>query len=1395
MSIRLKLILFMFAFMAAAAMLGMGALYIFSNLNKNLSLITQEVDLNRHYVGLRGAVNDLVDSASGWAYTGEARYLKAYKKSLPALGADLSWIEDEAGNMAGVRGLSSDLEQAKGQAGRITRIPHPIGSVEAQKTLRDLGVSRDRVFVDMDTLYKQSISSMTGLEAMGERIRRTMTGYLVLLVSFVSLAFIFLALFMRRMLSHPFSAILEATGRVAAGDLSWRILSGRKDEFGQISSGFNRMVENLEDSNKRLAGRLQETELLLEVARIAGLTPELKDALNLIVDTVSKKMSTEACAVYLLYPELKAFMLEAANTKDGTTATSLPLDSYISGTAMDTMAPVFIEDASSCTSEDARICGHGRSMLVAPILRDNACKGLLVLGRSAADGVFGPDEKNTAMILAHTIGVVVRNSELYSTTRKHLRQLSATYDLSRLLTSMYDPVELLGTISSQIAKLSGARICIIRILEGDDLNVKSSYGIAPGEAAENGLKAGEGIAGWVVKEGRSLFVEDIGKLPENLRPRHIKAKSAICVPLRVGKRIIGTLGIYDKAGPSGAPKPFDLDDLNMAEGFASLSAITIEKARMEGEEVNRRREIIEANKRLDLLFDTVQGGIVSLDSEYRILAANRYVERWVDFPMDAIVGKNAKDVFHPKGGICPHCAARATFDTGDISSITQSNGMNYAELTAYPVKGEEGHIGEAVIFIQDITDRVLYQEEIMGLYREVAQTKDYLESLINNSADAIITTDLAGNIISWNRAAEDIYGYGEIEIIGKFLPFIPESAVEQEMSYMERIKQGDVIKAETLRRTKDGRTIEVSLTLSPIKDATGEVIGISGISQEITKKKETERELIRRNQELSRLVFISSAMRGTLDLDRLLRMILTAVTMGDGLGFNRAILFWVDGSANVLKGAMGVGPASSDEAGSIWRRLSSAHSTLHDILTEIEETPLGTGESPFDWTAKSIEIRLDSGTAMARSVTEKRPFNVRDAKADPSADPAIMDVLGSTAYAAVPIVSRNMVIGVLWVDNLYNGHMISEEDMKFLNAFSNQMASAIENARLFEGISMAEAELENIFRSISDMVYLTDKDYNLKKANEAVLRRVGKSLNEVIGKKCYEIFHGTQEPFPSCPHAKTIASRHANIQEYEDPCLKGTFLSSTSPLFDVDGNFIGVVHVVRDITEMKELQERLQSAERMAALGEVAAKVAHEIRNPMVSVGGFAKRLEKKLDGSLKEYASIISVEVDRLEQILREILGFVREARISRQPTRLDELISDIVNLIEPEVFEKGNTVRRSLEPIEAFIDPNRMKEALYNVITNANQSTERGLIAVSVLAENGEPVIEVSDTGCGIMKEDLRRIFDPFFTTKPMGTGLGLAISKRIVEEHGGRILVKSDWPNGGTRFKIYLPIRKEG
>jgi PAS domain S-box-containing protein len=983
------------------------------------------------------------------------------------------------------------------------------------------------------------------------------------------------------------------------------------------------------------------------------------------------------------------------------------------------------------------------------------------------------------------------NEELYASTKNQLQELTALYELITAVTSAMDLNEILGTVTSEITRLLGARGCIIRLLEGNILRIKSSYGIAEDLKGQMDLTIGSGIAGWVAKAGKPLLIEDVAAMPPDMQVPLIHVKSVVCVPLKVEGKVIGTLGIYDKVGFEGNILPFSPDDMNTATTFASITAVAIEKARIYESERLSKQEAVEAKKRMEILFDSVQGGIITVGRSYEIISANRFVKGWTDIAVEQLAGKNALDVFHDKEGICPHCAAKATFETGQINSITQSQGMNYAELTSYPIKDGAGNVIECVVFIQDITDRVLYHEEILSLYKEVAQTKEYLESLIENSADAIVTSDLNGNITSWNYSAEKTFGYTADEAAGKFLLFVPPFLVDAEKEYIEKIKNGETLKdIETLRQRKDGTIIEVSLTLSPIKDTAGEVIGISGITRDISERKRVEKELLRRNQELSRLFFISSAMRGTLELGRLLRMILTAVTMSDGLGFNRAILFLVDEKNETIKGAMGVGPASADEAWEIWEKLSIERKTLPDILRDIETGPLRK-DSFLDRLRMGMEISLKDETILTRAVKEKKAFNVRDVKEEPLADAILIQQLGTHAYSVVPLVSRDRVIGILWVDNIFTKRLITDEDMKFLIGFSNQVASAVENARLFDQVARAEAELENIFRSISDMVYITDEYYTIKNANKAVVDRIGKPAGEIIGEKCYRVFHGMDEPSSGCPHPKTVQTMEAYIEEVKDSYLGGTFLTSVSPVFNTMGEFMGTVHVVRDVTELNNLREKLVVTERMAALGEVAAKVAHEIRNPLVSVGGFAKRLEKKLDGNLKEYAGIIAREVDRLEGILHEILGFVKEARLMKEKVNVGELVDDMILLMQTELRERNiKVLKEKGETPQIYVDANRIREALLNIFNNAVQTLAiQGTITVKTYTANSNAVIEISDTGPGIEEKDMPFIFNPFYTTKLSGTGLGLAITKRIIEEHKGKIEVDST-PGKGATFRVFLP-----
>lgn len=678
----------------------------------------------------------------------------------------------------------------------------------------------------------------------------------------------------------------------------------------------------------------------------------------------------------------------------------------------------------------------------------------------------------------------------------------------------------------------------------------------------------------------------------------------------------------------------------------------------------------------------------------------------------------------------------------------------------------------------------------------VTEIRQNLESIIENFPDAIVTFDLNGIVTSWNRGAEEMYGFTKAEAIGRFLPFVPGFLVDAEREKIGRIRNGEVFKDyETIRQKKDGAILDASLTLSPLKDTEERVVGAICISRDISDKKRIEKELLKRNQELSRLFFISSAMRGTIKLGRLLRMILTAVTMSDGLGFNRAILFLVDENKDCLKGAMGVGPASSEEAFQIWSRLSLERKTLTDIMRDIETGPLRK-DSFLDKLTLSIEIRLSEDVILTKAVKERRSFNVQDVRAEPFSDFVLTQQLGTQAYAVAPLISRDKVIGIIWVDNHFNRRPILDEDMRFLSAFSNQVASVVESAGLFEQVALAEQEMKNIFDSISDMVFSSTKDYVLTKINRAVSEKLGKPVEEIIGKKCYEVFHGRNEPRQQCPHHKTVKTGKPYVGELDEPYLGGTFLTSSSPIFDSAGEFIGTVHVARDITEIKKLQKQLIMAQRMAALGEVAARVAHDIRNPLVSIGGFARRLEKHLEGDLKEYAGIIAGEVAGLEKILSEILAYVRGVSLEKRMVSVDSLIEAVTAVMKSELDEKQIILLKSLNaPLEVSMDPGNVREALLNILSNAIHAIGRdGAIIVKTAIENDYAVIGIKDTGCGISEEILPFIFDPFFTTKGSGnTGLGLTISHKIIEKHNGRIEVESK-PHEGSTFKVFLPLEGE-
>lgn len=283
------------------------------------------------------------------------------------------------------------------------------------------------------------------------------------------------------------------------------------------------------------------------------------------------------------------------------------------------------------------------------------------------------------------------------------------------------------------------------------------------------------------------------------------------------------------------------------------------------------------------------------------------------------------------------------------------------------------------------------------------------------------------------------------------------------------------------------------------------------------------------------------------------------------------------------------------------------------------------------------------------------------------------------------------------------------------------------------------------------------------------------------------------------------SQRHQPVIEHEiDYKLKEGLIIplsiSVANIVNHNGSFLGNIFIFRDMREVRQLQEEIRRKEKLAAIGNLAAGVAHEIRNPLSSIKGFAKYFEghSPQGSEEQELAKVMIKEVDRLNRAVTELLGLVRPSDLRIQLVNINEIIAHSLHLIRQDADSKKITIQfisnENLPRVE--IDPDRFTQALLNLYLNAIQAMGRaGTLEIALaLVEESKLRISVIDTGKGIRAEDLENIFNPYFTTKASGTGLGLAIVQKVIEEHQGRITVTSH-PQSGTRFDMTIPLVQRG
>jgi two-component system sensor histidine kinase AtoS len=355
-----------------------------------------------------------------------------------------------------------------------------------------------------------------------------------------------------------------------------------------------------------------------------------------------------------------------------------------------------------------------------------------------------------------------------------------------------------------------------------------------------------------------------------------------------------------------------------------------------------------------------------------------------------------------------------------------------------------------------------------------------------------------------------------------------------------------------------------------------------------------------------------------------------------------------------------------------------------------------------------------------------------------------------------------------------------------------EIAEAIN--RLARVLLETQSMHRNILDSLSDCVVTVDSGNRISYINPAGCDLFRCQAGEVVGQPYLRLF--LDDPSFSNLLLDTLErGREYRGVEFDFllPHQTPHILASSSPLFDGRGHSLGVVVIIRDISETRSLRQQVARADRLAAVGEVASGIAHELRTPLTSIRGFVQFLQGSTDPrEWREYGDIIIREVDGMNRIISELLSLVRRHPLNLEAASLNQLVEETLFLARDSAGKGRITFVTELAALPlAEVDRGQIKQVLLNVLVNASQAiTGPGTVTITTARHGaGEVSVRVRDTGCGIPAEVRERIFDPFFSTKPTGTGLGMAVARRIIEDHKGRIIVASA-EGEGTSITLILP-----
>lgn len=857
--------------------------------------------------------------------------------------------------------------------------------------------------------------------------------------------------------------------------------------------------------------------------------------------------------------------------------------------------------------------------------------------------------------------------------------------------------------------------------------------------------------------------------------------------------------------------------------------------------------ILVERERLRVTLASIGDAVISTDIEGRVSFMNPVAEHLTGWSHDEALGQSLADVFrvvheHSRRST-DNSAVRPTRDGGHAGDAKQivliacEGTRRPIDNSVAPIRDSTGAAIGTVLVFRDVTEQ-----------RHAEEVQSRLAAIVESSDDAIISKTLDGTIRSWNAGAERLYGYSSSEAVGRPITLIiPPDRLDEERGISDRLRGGERVEHfETVRVAKDGRLLNIALTVSPIRDSAGHIIGASKIARDVTQRTRIEAAL-RSSEERYRTLFASLG-EGFCVIEMLYdhgkpvdyRFLDVNPAFEKHTGLRDVVgrtvrdvvpnhdAHWFENYGRVAATGEPMKFVSQAKALGRWfevyaYRLGGPESRqVATLFTDI--TDQMNAEEAIRQRDERIRLFLENAIDYAVVITDPDDHVVEwMGGAERITGWSASEVLGKPVEliftpedreAGIPAAETTQATETGLADDT-RWHLRRDGTQFFAEGVTVALRGPSAELRGFGKVFKdatsqklsqdALARDAQLLASVRDSVVVINHEGFVTYWNEGASRLFGWAAEEMVGKN-----YLSHLPLPTRAFiTDQIRKRSPGVEwngEYHDVCKDGSRIwinVRISSVTDVDGNVVGILIVSHDITERKNAEEALLEADRRK--DEFIALLAHELRNPLAPIRNGLQIMRLASDVStVSQVQGMMERQLSHMVRLIDDLLNVSRINRnkleLRRSRILLSDAVSSAVETSRPAIEAAGHELTVALPDGPVFLDADltRLSQVFSNLLHNSAKYTESGgRIRLTARVDGDEVTVTVADTGIGIPAEAIPYIFDMFsqvdrtIERSTGGLGIGLALVKGLVEMHGGSVSASSRGINQGSEFSVRLPI----